>query len=84
MSLDQRFEDAVTRSRSLPSQSNENLLMLYALYKQATLGDASGPPPGRFDVRGRRKFDAWADFEGTPPDEAKAEYIALVDRLGAS
>ncbi len=81
MNLDERFEDAVTRSRSLPAQSNENLLMLYALYKQAKHGDASGPEPGRFDIRGRKKYNAWADFEGTPPAEAKEEYIALVDRL---
>lgn len=80
--LKQRFDDAVGRSKSLPSQSNDNLLKLYALYKQGTQGDASGKRPGRLDIKGRAKFDAWDAKKGTSRDDAMQQYIDLVDSLG--
>jgi acyl-CoA-binding protein len=82
MPLAEDFEAAVARSRSLPNQSNENLLRLYALYKQGTAGDVSGSRPGLFDLKGRAKYDAWATLKGKAQDTAKQEYIALVDKLG--
>lgn len=77
------FDAAVTRSRSLPKQSNANLLALYGLFKQATEGDVSGKKPGRLDLRGRAKYQAWESHKGKPQADAEAEYIALVARLGA-
>jgi len=81
MPIAEDFESAVTRSRSLPNQGPENLLKLYALYKQASAGDASGARPGIFDLKGRAKYDAWASLKGKSQDTARQEYIALVDRL---
>ena len=47
------FDDAAERVKKLPSKpSNENLLKLYALYKQATEGDIKGERPGGFDFKG--------------------------------
>ena len=63
--------------------SNEQLLELYALYKQATEGDVSGSRPGLLDLKGRAKFDAWAKAKGTGKDEAMKKYVALVDALAA-
>ena len=82
MSLDERFQDAANRAKSLPSQSNDNLLKLYALYKQGTSGDVSGPKPGGFDFKGKAKYDAWAKLKGTGQEAAREEYISLVDSLG--
>ena len=48
--LQERFDAAVTKSKSLPAQGNDSLLKLYALYKQATSGDVSGKKPGRLEV----------------------------------
>ena len=81
MELKARFEEAVRRSKELPEQSNDTLLELYGLYKQATEGDASGSRPGIFDVRGRAKFDAWNARRGLSRDEAMQSYAALVESL---
>ncbi|CAM2067656.1 Acyl-CoA-binding protein [Sulfidibacter corallicola] len=81
MSLDERFQDAAARAKSLPSQSNENLLKLYALFKQGTKGDVSGPEPSAFDFKGKAKYGAWADLKGTSQDDAKEQYIQLIDDL---
>jgi diazepam-binding inhibitor (GABA receptor modulator, acyl-CoA-binding protein) len=56
-----KFEMAARDVKSLPNEpGTAELLELYALYKQATLGDVGGPRPGAFDVRARAKYDAWA------------------------
>ena len=84
MELSARFEDAQTRVKQLSkSPSTDDLLELYALYKQATAGDVAGSRPGMLDMKGRAKYDAWAKKKGTAKDDAMTKYVALVDRLGA-
>jgi diazepam-binding inhibitor (GABA receptor modulator, acyl-CoA-binding protein) len=84
MDLSAKFEDAQARVKKLSkSPSNEDLLELYAFYKQATTGDVSGSRPGMFDLKGRAKFDAWTTKKGTSKDDAMSKYVAVVDRLGA-
>ena len=78
----EKFEDAQKRVKQLKeSPSNDDLLQLYAFYKQATVGDVSGSRPGMMDFKGRAKFDAWATKKGTAKDKARDSYVALVDRL---
>jgi diazepam-binding inhibitor (GABA receptor modulator, acyl-CoA-binding protein) len=76
------FENAVARSKEFTKRpSNEELLQLYALYKQATEGDVSGERPGGFDFKAIAKFDAWEELKGKSSEQAKQEYIQLVDTL---
>lgn len=82
MDLEAKFQDAAKRVQTLKSRpSNDLLLDLYALYKQGSVGDVDGKRPGLLDVKGRAKYDAWAKRKGTPKDQAKAQYVALVERL---
>ncbi len=82
MALEDDFQAAVAKSRTISTRpSNEDLLSLYALYKQATDGDVAGKRPGTFDFKGRAKYDAWAAKKGQSKDDAMTEYIALVDKL---
>jgi acyl-CoA-binding protein len=62
---------------------NDTLLKLYALYKQGSEGDVSGPKPGFFDFVGTAKYEAWAKLKGTGADEAMTKYVELVRKLGA-
>ena len=76
------FAEAQERVKKLARRpSNDQLLQLYGLYKQATEGDARGSRPGMLDLVGRAKWDAWAARKGTSPDEAKRLYASLVDEL---
>lgn len=80
--LKDRFAAAKTRVEKLPQRpSNERLLQLYALYKQASEGDVAGDRPGLLDIKGRAKYDAWARCKGQSKDEAMKKYVALVDQL---
>jgi len=67
---------------NLPARpDNETMLKLYALYKQAVAGDATGKRPGMFDMVGRAKYDAWDALKGTSRDSAMESYVDLVDSL---
>ncbi|MBP8306275.1 MAG: acyl-CoA-binding protein [Burkholderiaceae bacterium] len=80
--LAKRFEQAVAESKNLPERpDNMTLLKLYALYKQGSAGDVDGKRPGFTDMVGRAKFDAWAALKGTAADEAKQQYIDLIEDL---
>lgn len=82
MSLQDDFNAAVTKSKELTKRpSNEDLLDLYALFKQATEGDVSGERPGGFDFKAIAKFDTWAGKKGASKDQASQDYINLVERL---
>ncbi|HQY63631.1 MAG: acyl-CoA-binding protein [Myxococcales bacterium] len=82
MDLAASFQDAQARVKTLTqAPSNDQLLELYALYKQASAGDVTGSRPGMMDFKGRAKFDAWAAKKGTSKDSAMTAYVALVDRL---
>lgn len=82
MDLDDEFKYAQERVQLLDQRPpTKELLNLYALFKQATVGDATGKRPGLTDPRGRAKFDAWSDRKGLSQDDAKKQYIALVDKL---
>jgi diazepam-binding inhibitor (GABA receptor modulator, acyl-CoA-binding protein) len=80
--LNARFETAVAESKQLPEKpDNMTLLKIYALYKQATAGDAEGKRPGFSDMVGRAKWDAWNELKGKSADEAMQQYIDLIESL---
>ena len=79
------FEAAQKRAKELPkTPSNDDLLELYAFYKQATSGDVAGSRPGMLDMKGRAKYDAWAKKKGTSKDAAMEKYVAVVTRLAGN
>ncbi len=80
--LKAQFEKAVTDSKNLPERpDNATLLKIYALYKQATSGDAEGKRPGFTDMVGRAKWDAWNEIKGTAKDAAMKQYVSLIEDL---
>jgi diazepam-binding inhibitor (GABA receptor modulator, acyl-CoA-binding protein) len=80
--LKSKFEQAVSDSKKLPTRpDNQTLLQIYALYKQATTGDATGDRPGFMDLVGRAKWDAWKAVEGKSPNEAMQAYVDLIETL---
>ncbi|MGB3181104.1 MAG: acyl-CoA-binding protein [Cyclobacteriaceae bacterium] len=82
MELKESFEKAKGHSRELTERpSNEELLKLYALYKQATEGDVSDERPGGFDFKGIAKYDAWAMLKGMSKEDAMRGYITFVESL---
>ncbi|MDG1178747.1 MAG: acyl-CoA-binding protein [SAR324 cluster bacterium] len=82
MALDDEFKYAAERVTQLNKRPpNDIMLQLYALYKQGNEGDVTGERPGFADFEGRAKFDSWNKLQGKSLEDAKQEYIALVEQL---
>ena len=80
--LNEQFEQAVADSKNLPERpDNMTMLKIYALYKQASVGDVEGKRPGFTDMVGRAKWDAWSELKGQSQDEAKQAYVDLIEDL---
>ena len=84
MDLQNQFAQAVTDSKALNEKpSNEVLLQLYSLYKQATEGDvtADKEPSNPFDFVNKAKYNAWTELKGKSKEDAMKEYVSLVEKL---
>ncbi len=82
--LNDAFENALKDIKKLTTRPDDaTMLKLYALYKQGSVGDVKGDKPGFFDFVGAAKYEAWEKNQGMSTDEAKQQYIDLVNKLGS-
>lgn len=82
MSSKADFEKAAEEAKSLPDKTtNDDKLILYGLYKQATVGDCNTSKPGMFDPKGKAKWEAWNKQKGKEQSTAQEEYIMKVSEL---
>ncbi|XP_069552103.1 acyl-CoA-binding domain-containing protein 7 [Brachyistius frenatus] len=82
MSLQEEFEkvaEDVKKAKTRPS--NEELLHLYGLYKQALVGDINTDSPGMLDAKGKAKWDAWDSRKGMSKDEAMSAYVTCAKEI---
>ncbi|MFZ8932749.1 MAG: acyl-CoA-binding protein [Bacteriovoracaceae bacterium] len=82
MALEKDFLSCSEEVKNLKKRpSNDELLELYALFKQAKEGDVQGKRPGMLDLKGRAKYDTWAKFKGMNSQKAMETYVELVKKL---
>jgi len=80
--LEEKFESAKKRVMQLPEKPpNEIMLQLYALNKQATIGDVNIEKPAMFDFIAQAKYNAWCSKKNMAKEEAQQQYIDLVNSL---
>ncbi|XP_038614525.1 acyl-CoA-binding domain-containing protein 6 [Tachyglossus aculeatus] len=76
------FEQAAAHLQGLvQGASREQLLYLYARYKQVKVGNCNVPKPGFFDFEGKQKWEAWKALGEASPKQAMQEYVAAVRKL---
>lgn len=71
--------DIVKKLKEKPT--DEELLELYGLYKQATVGDNNQPEPGFLDFKGKSKHASWLKNKGKEKYDSEVEYITIVNTL---
>ncbi len=82
MSLADNFAKAQEDVKTLTKRpSDQQLLDLYAYFKQATEGDNQTSKPGMFDIKGQFKWNAWKEKAGLSAADAQQKYIDLVNAL---
>ena len=81
--LDTRFIEAVEIASKMTQASlpQDVQLRLYAFYKQATYGTLNFNHSESFDLRNAFKTNAWIQISHLTIDEAKEQYIELINSL---
>ncbi|ENN70457.1 acyl-CoA-binding protein homolog [Dendroctonus ponderosae] len=80
MGLSEDFEVAANKIRGFSKRpSDSDMLEVYALYKQATVGDTNTAKPSGAEAVA--KWNAWSSKKGVSSDQAKEQYIAKVAAL---
>ncbi|CAH1271594.1 ACBD6 [Branchiostoma lanceolatum] len=70
------FQQAVDHVATIAPQLNsDQLLYLYARYKQVNVGKCNTAKPGFFDFQGKQKWDAWNSLGDMDQDQAMTEYV---------
>ncbi|EDV31734.1 uncharacterized protein Dana_GF14408 [Drosophila ananassae] len=83
--MSQEFNKAAEDVKNLNTTPSDNdLLELYSLYKQATVGDCNTDKPGFLDFKGKAKWEAWNNRKGMSQSDAEAAYVAKAHALVAA
>lgn len=79
MNLEQDFNTATEEVKKLSKKpSDKDLLILYGLYKQSTLGTNNEQKPSMFNPTASSKWNAWYENRMLSKNMAKRKYIELV------
>ncbi|XP_013417381.1 acyl-CoA-binding protein [Lingula anatina] len=82
MTFEPEFLKAAEDVKNLKSKPTDaEMLELYGLYKQATIGDVNTDRPGMLDFTGKAKWDAWDGRKGMSKEDAMAFYISVANNL---
>ena len=82
LNLNQRFQDSSALIKTKETlTSNEDLLILYGLYKQSHYGNCDTPQPWSTQVVERARWDAWFKYHGMDRNVAMEKYIEKVNEL---
>ena len=80
--MSEEFVKAAEDVKKLATRpSDSDMLEVYSLYKQATVGDCDTARPGMLDFKGKAKWDAWDSKKGMSKADAEAKYISKVKEL---
>eukprot|EP00096_Caligus_rogercresseyi_P015235 TRINITY_DN7680_c0_g1_i1.p2 TRINITY_DN7680_c0_g1~~TRINITY_DN7680_c0_g1_i1.p2 ORF type:complete len:247 (+),score=71.42 TRINITY_DN7680_c0_g1_i1:1200-1940(+) len=82
--LIETFESAASYIKSqghLMNLSEADMLYFYGRFKLITKGKCEDPKPGFFDLKGKRKWQAWIDVSDLEDEEAALQYIERLSEI---
>lgn len=76
--LEEKFQKAAEDIKKLLSRpTDQELLEVYGLFKQATVGDCNQAKPGIFQMKERAKYETWFARKGKLRSIAQSEEFIL-------
>uniref|UniRef100_A0A3B0N2H7 Acyl-coa-binding protein, putative n=1 Tax=Theileria annulata TaxID=5874 RepID=A0A3B0N2H7_THEAN len=80
---DESFDSAVkyVAETTTMKATDEQKLLFYKYFKQATVGDCNTSKPGFMDFKGKAKWESWNSAKGMSKEEAKRSYVELLTQL---
>ena len=82
MNIEQEFNELAewVRKNDMPA-SNEEKVLCYGYYKQATLGDNNTAAPWMINLKERTKWNMWNENKGMCKETAQELYVKTVKIL---
>ena len=81
MDLEKEFQNSINLIKNIENIDNDDMLILYGLYKQITEGDCSTPQPWSFQTIYRSRWEAWYRNIGLQRSIAIQKYIEKVNEI---
>ena len=79
--IDIAFNEAVKKARNTPIKlPPDTMLLLYAYYKQATIGDCNTECPGMFQFQKKTMWNEWNNLRGISKNDAAKMYIYYAEQ----
>lgn len=80
--LQETFDQASNYLKNIVGDlETEQLLYLYARFKQAKEGKCQTQRPGFFDFQGKQKWDAWSKLEDMSGSTAMEQYVQAMNEI---
>ncbi len=80
--LSLEFQKAATSVNSLTERpTDKQLLQLYGLYKQATVGDCNTTKPSFINIKESSKWNSWTERKGLSKEDAMKKYVNVVNQI---
>lgn len=80
--LDTRFQEAFEKASNMTELLPPDVMLrIYAYYKQATHGTIGFNYLSNNDLRNAFKTNAWMQISHLTPEEAKEEYIKMINEI---
>ena len=84
--MDTRLQDqfnisSIVVKKMKKTPTNDELLELYSLYKQATIGNCNTTKPSFLNIREKSKWNSWKKLSGMEQAHAMFLYVKLVEKL---
>ena len=72
----EKYINLVRNGKNIRNVTSDDKLEFYALYKQFTIGNINTKKPtGIFNIKEKKKWDAWNKIKNLSKKEAKNKYI---------
>ncbi|XKL60521.1 hypothetical protein PGB90_007578 [Kerria lacca] len=77
-----QFNEAAEKVKTLTKKpTDDELLELYSLYKQGTIGDNDTEKPSLLELKAKRKWESWKSKSGISKEDAQQSYINYAKSL---
>ena len=82
MAIEHKFKLSCNIAKSInPKISKDELLLLYGLYKQSTVGPCKTAEPSKLNIKEHYKWAAWMANKDMDMNDAKENYCVFVLKM---
>jgi len=87
-SIKNQFEYSIVIAKKIKNMYNDDLLVLYGLYKQSLFGNCNIIEPSKLNIKENLKWNSWSSYKHMDSGRAMIAYcdnvLSMVDKYGVN